>query len=392
MLSMIRLRHLHEKLPLHDHASGLQPCTSKVCIIGEVPKKDIKESSRLTTLDHIRGFFIIVIIVDHLARWPSLFALISGQGLLWVTAAEGFVIISGLLVGYVRGFKNKTVSMMNVSKKLVGRAALLYLWSIIATIGYTAIIWYVPLVGGAPVVPFAIGDWWQVITHVISFQQPFVWVHFLTLYALFLAASPIAIFLLRRNLAWLVVALSLGLLVLGWQTHVEALQWQALFFIPSVAGYYLESIRSYWNNSTHAKRRTYSLVLVGVTGVTIVASAIAWFLPALIQTFADVSNAMFAKDTISIWRLAIAFVWFIGFLIFFDRFRQWISAKLGWLLIPIGTRSLTAYILHGIAIIGISFLTVAGENIVINTILGIIAIMSVWGLLRIPLVQKIIPR
>lgn len=355
-------------------------------------KQRSKESSRLTTLDHLRGFFIVVIIVDHLGRWPSLFALISGQALLWVTAAEGFVIISGLLIGYVRGFKNKSLSMIEVSKKVIGRAGLLYLWSIIATIGYTALLWYVPLIGGKPAVPFDVGDWWQVIAQVLSFQTPFVWVHFLTLYALFLAVSPIAIFLLRHNKAWLVTMLSLGLLVIGWQTHIEALQWQALFFIPSVAGYYLEPIRSRWNGLAPTKRKIYSAALVGVTVVTIIASAVAWFHPTLVQSFADISNAMFAKDTISFWRLLVAFIWFVGFLLVFERFRGWIGTKLGWLLIPIGTRSLTAYIVHGIAIIAISYFTLAGENILINTLLGGIAILLVWGLIRIPLVQKIIPR
>jgi hypothetical protein len=246
--------------------------------------------------------------------------------------------------------------------------------------------------GGAPGVPFAIGDWWQVITQVILFQHPFVWVHFLTLYALFLAMSPIAIFLLRKNKAWLLIVLSLIILAVGWHTHIEALQWQALFFIPSVAGYYLEPIRSRWQALSPSKRSLYSALIVGTTAITIAMSVVTTFYPESIQSISYTLNSMFAKDTISMWRLALASVWFTGFLLVFNRFRRWIGSKLGWLLIPIGTRSLTAYILHGIAIVIISYFTIASDNVVINTILGVVAILIVWALLRVPLIKKIIPR
>ncbi len=355
-------------------------------------KKEVKESNRLITLDYLRGFFIVVITIDHLSRWPSLFALVSGKALLWITAAEGFVIISGLLVGYVRGFKNKALPMREVSKKVIGRAALLYLWSIIGTVAYTAIIWYVPLVGGAPSLLFQPGDWWTVVTQVLTFQHPFVWVHFLMLYALFLAASPIAILLLRKNKAWLVVTISLLLLVVGWQTHIEALQWQALFFIPSVAGYYLESIRSYWQKLADNRRKIYTNFFLGYTAFTIILSAITVFYPEPVQSLANAFNGMFAKDTVSIWRLILAFIWFVGFLLFFERYRNWIGKKLGWLLVPVGTRSLPAYILHGLPIVAISYFIVASENIFFNTLLGAIAVLAVWGLLKVPVLEKIIPR
>lgn len=370
-----------------------QEGSRKVCIMEGVPTVEkSKPSNRLVTLDHLRGFFIVVIIVDHLSRWPSLFALISGKALLWITAAEGFVIISGLLIGYVRGFKNRHLAMTEVTKKLLGRAGLLYLWSIIGTLAYTAILWYIPLQGGAPGLLFDRGDWWNVFIQVATFQTPFVWVHFLTLYALFLAASPLAVWLLRHNKAWLVVALSLGLLVIGWQTHIEALQWQALFFIPSVAGYYLEHIQTKWQKlATHVRLRLTTLTLA-VTGVTLALSIIATFYPNLINDLASYLNSLFAKDTISIWRLVLAFVWFVGFLLLFNLAKRWIGKWLGWLLLPIGTRSLTAYILHGLVIVVVSYFTIAGDNLLINSLLGLFAILGVWALLRLPFVEKVIPR
>jgi hypothetical protein len=348
-------------------------------------------SSRLVVLDYLRGFFIIVIIIDHLSRWPSVFGALTGQAWLWVTAAEGFVIISGLLVGYIRGFKNRTAPMVTVTKKLVSRAALLYAWSIIATLAYSAIIWNVPLVGGAPGMPIPTGDWWGLITAVVTMEYTYVWVHFLTLYAIFLAVSPLAIWLLRRNMAKLVISISLLVLVIGWQTQIESLQWQALFFIPSAVGYSIDSIRKWWQNLPRRHMLTLVSTIIGLTVITVAISVIYRFTPAVTHPTAEWVNGLFDKDTISIWRLLMAFLWFSGFLLAFSYVQPFIAKYLAWLLVPIGTHSLTAYILHGLALCTVSYFVVSGSSIVINSLLGIAAIMITWGLLAVPLIRKIVP-
>ena len=352
-----------------------------------------KPSNRLLTLDYLRGYLILVIIIDHLARWPSFFGAFTGKALLWVTAAEGFVIISGLMVGYIRGYKNRQLPLGQVSLKLVKRGALLYLWSIIATIAYSAILWRVTLKGGSPGMPFdQVNDWANLIWQTLTVQYTFVWVYFLTLYAIFLVASPIAIWLFRKDKAWLIVALSLATLVLGWQLHNEFMQWQALFFIPSAVGYYLEPIRDWWKNLAGQKRRILTYSIWGITALTIAASAIFTFYSDSIQSSADQFNSSFAKDTVSLSRILLAFVWFTGFLLLFNRLKRWIKRWLAWLLIPMGTRSLTAYISHGLIFVTISYFIATSDNILFNTLLGAIAVLTTWGMLKIPFINKVIPR
>ena len=351
-----------------------------------------KKQNRLETLDHLRGFFIIVIVIDHLSRFPSILTLLSGKALLWVTAAEGFVAISGLLVGYIRGYKNRDLPFKDVAGKLLRRAGLLYAWSLIASIAYVAIIWYIPLKGGFPSTPMATGDWKEFLAQLLTLRYTYVWVHFLTLYALFLAASPIAVWLLRRNLAWVVAAISIGLLVIGWITKSEALQWQFLFFIPSIVGFYLQSILNWWHARKQSTRIAIISSTVAVTAITVVTSVIFTFYPAAFQhTASYVNDTLFAKDSISLLRAGLAFVWFTGYLFVFYALRNVIKKALNWLLIPIGTHSLTAYILHGVALCAISFFTIGGDNFWINSLLGITAIMITWGLLKIPFVRRVIP-
>ncbi|MBC7565211.1 OpgC domain-containing protein [Candidatus Saccharibacteria bacterium] len=352
----------------------------------------VKKQNRLETLDHLRGFFIIVIIVDHLSRFPSLFALISGKGLLWVTAAEGFVSISGLLVGYVRGYKNRNEPFQQVAIKLLRRAGILYLWSIIASITYVAIIWYVPLKGGFTSTPMPAGDWKEFLTQLITMQYTYVWVHFLTLYAIFLAAAPIAIWLFRRNLAWVVGVISFALLAIGWSTESEVLQWQFLFFIPSIIGFYLQSILNWWHQSKQSTHIIIAATTVTLTIATIITSIIYTYYDGTFEAMADsVSDGIFAKDSISLARAGLAFLWFTGYIFIFYALRKIIKKTLNWLLIPIGTHSLTAYILHGLALCVVSYYTIGGDNFWINTLLGIIAILITWVLLKIPAIRRVIP-
>jgi hypothetical protein len=356
-----------------------------------VPKSAVPSQNRLETLDHLRGFFIVTIVIDHMSRYPTLFAFLSGNAQLWVTAAEGFVGISGLLVGYVRGYKNRHLPFKDVSSKLLKRALLLYAWSLIASIVYVAIIWYIPLQGGAQSTPMQKGDWSTFLFELVTMRFTYVWVHFLTLYALFLAASPIAVWLFRHNKAWLVGVISFILLALGWATKSEALQWQFLFFIPSIIGFYLHSILNWWHALKRSTQITLAVSTVMLTTITITISVLLTYYEPLEQIGEAIRNSLFAKDSISLYRAAMAFLWFTGYFFVFYKLRRVIAKRLNWLLIPVGTRSLTAYILHGVALSIISYFTIAGDNVWFNTLLGIAAVMITWGLLKIPFVRRVVP-
>ena len=57
---------------------------------------------RILALDILRGYFILIIASVHLHYYPSLFGSFDGRGQLWVSEAEGFFFISGLLIGIIR--------------------------------------------------------------------------------------------------------------------------------------------------------------------------------------------------------------------------------------------------------------------------------------------------
>lgn len=347
---------------------------------------------RFHALDLLRGFFIVTIICDHLSRWPSIFGVLSGKALLWVTAAEGFVIISGLLVGYIRGYKAKAVELKTIAKKLWYRAFTLYLWAVIGSVVYTIILWYAPLVGGAPSPEIAQGDWVSLILRSLILDYTFIWVYFLKLYALFLAVAPLAIWLLRKGQAWSVVLLSFIGLAIGWMTRSEVLQWQFIFFIPVVAGYYMPTIQGWWQKMSPVKRASLTIAIITATIATIVLSYIGVYHPLSSSVLDTMTVSAFAKDSISLLRAATAFLWFTAFVLLFTYSQKFIQRWFGWLLMPIGTHSLTAYIVHGAAIIIISALFVSTDNFIGNTLLDIFAILIVLAIVKIPGINRVIPR
>lgn len=357
--------------------------------MSEKPAK--KESTRLVFLDYLRGFFIVVIVIDHLGRWPSLLEFFTGRGTLWVNAAFGFVIISGLLIGYVRGYKNRREPFSVILKKILPRSLLLYLWLVIGTVVYAAITWYVTNKDLLAWVEIPVGDWGTLVVSALTFAYTNNWVHFLALYSLFLLVSPIALYLFRKRLAWIVLLLSVATYVIGLLHNIEWLQWQILFFVPSIAGFYLENIARFWNRQNKARKSMIVSIFFSITLLTIIGSVItSRIMPE--SNFSILINTYFVHSPLSILSVTLSFFYFVAFILLFSKYEKGIGRYLGWLLHPLGTRSLTAYIVHPITLIICALFIGKSDSIIINTLLGIICVIGTWILVKQKIVQKIIPR
>ncbi len=348
--------------------------------------------NRLLALDYLRGFFIVVIIIDHLWRWPSLLSVFTGQGELWVSSAEGFVIISGLLVGYIRGYKERDAPFSVVIRKLLKRAFLLYVWLVGATLVYTAAIWYLPTISAMPWVDIARGDWGALLAKTLLLVNAQEWVYFLYLYTLFLAISPLAIWLLRKGKGWTLAIGIVALSVVGECLHVEWFEWLPVFFLPALAGFYLPTIQKWWRAKTPAFRRVQSSVLLVIVGLILAASTICtFFIPD--NPIAKALNDFFSKDEVLYtWRVALALFMFAGFALLFQRILPWLKQWIGWLLLPFGTKSLTAYIIHGVIICILALVFVDSTDVWLNTAYGVASVLGTWALLRIPLITRLVPR
>ncbi len=341
-------------------------------------------SGRIEVLDYLRGFFILVIIVDHLWRWPNLFQYISGRGELWVSAAEGFVIISGLLVGYVRGRKNINKDTSYVSRKLVWRGLMLYIWSIITTLILSFVSWTLTFKSSIAYIPYSAFDWQNLLSDTIQFDYTHSLTHFLYLYAVFLILAPILIALLRKNLWWIGALASIVLYWYGLSAHVEWMQWQIIFYMPAIAGFYLDTILSFIHRLPK--------IVVYVFGIAGLASIVWSAFIVLPQTPGSYYAGYFSRDPLAPARVILAFIWFATIAWLFTRLQRWIRRFLGWLLLPLGTNSLTAYIVHTIPLMLLSIFVPPTSSLIVNTMLTLGAVITTLAIVKIPGINRVIPR
>jgi hypothetical protein len=362
-----------------------------------MPKKSQKTEvrPRFLALDYLRGFFIVVIIIDHLWRFPSLWSIFTGEARLWVTAAEGFIIISGFLIGYVRGYKGLRLPFKQVARKLAARSGLLYLWVLIGSVVYAAIDWYVTIVPNVPSPTVQLSSWLEYIIRILTLQEAAVWVYFLLLYAVFIMASIGFVWLLRKNLWWVAVAISIALYIVGFMHSVPMLKWQIVFFMPALVGFYFNLIYAWWQSRTDRARTKITYASVGSTIILLFISFVSTYLNWLPFDLSRTLNQAFSNDLMSPARVLFAYIVFVGYARVFTLLLPLLTTKKFAILHYFGTHSLTAYIAHGVILCVIntllSFVAIP-NNIINNTLIGIVTVLMVYWFIRIPLVARIIPR
>lgn len=345
---------------------------------------------RIITLDYLRGFFIAVIVVDHLWRWPNVFQFLTGRGELWVSAAEGFVIMSGLLVGYIHGFKKRSRPLGPIAKHLMLRGVMLYMWMFITTCAVVAATWYLPFRGAMSYIPVATGDWSELLHQILRLDYVHSLTHFLYIYAILLVIAPLVIWLLRRGKWPLVIVGSLMGWLAGSLLRIEWLQWQTAFFLPATFGYSLETFLRWFQHLPRHTRRALRVVSGGVF-VALFVTASVLILPNTPGTHAE---PFFTRDPLAIQTIALSFVWFGGLCSIVSALLRFtfVQRTLGWLLPTLGERSLTAYIVHIVPLLAIQLCFASSDNFLMNSVLAAIAVVSTWTILKIPGINRVIPR
>lgn len=322
-------------------------------------------SGRILTLDFLRGYFLFVIIIDHLFRFPGIFEAFTGRGQLWVSAAEGFFIISGLLVGLI--YTRSTHSLAAITKKLYLRAGKLYLWSILLTYLFTVWGYFLPLS------QINYGLWTgplnlDFFTKVLTFQYIYGWADYLAYYVLFLLVSPLVIFLLRRNLPWLIIILSLALWFIGRSSSIY-LAWQPLFVGGLLIGAYLPQLEKILVSS----RRTILLLSV-ITLATIILSSI--------TSQSRGANAVyppfFDKNTLGLGRLSLSWIWFGTAYLLVRRHEHLLERITGGFFTLYGKNSLFVYGLHAVLIFPINVIIPNAGRFLPNVLVNISVLLCIY--------------
>jgi hypothetical protein len=312
-------------------------------------------------LDLLRGLAVIMMVADHVGGQQSWLYTITGGDRFFISAAEGFVFISGLVMGIVYVKLVATKGLEAAIFKALRRAWTLYGLTVTLTLTWAAIsvamdLPWKPEITRLDATGFVIG--------VLTLHRSFYLTDVLLLYTLLVLAAIPMLAILARGRTWPVLALSWGLWAL-WQHFPEQARfpwavtdnsvfqfsaWQVLFLTGLVIGYRRERIERLlagWSR----------LLTLGVSGMLAAASIV------LYRTRYEVLQALwprsdpdqildhvFGKADVRAGRLVV----FAIFAVFTYTLLtlSWVPVEraLGRLLLPLGQNALGAYVVHLFAV------------------------------------------
>lgn len=358
----------------------------------------------------MRGYFLVAIILDHIYFFPNGLDWWSARGDLFVTTAEGFFLISGIVLGIVRGTKLIDKPFAFVSKLLLKRSLQLYLTSIVLIFLFTILGWTLFMnypglkVGIAPPNTDLLSLIWQTVT----FQYFYGWADYLRLYAIFLLVSPLAMWLLRKGLWYVLLAVNVSVWLLFpssptvpdiTQELLQPLTWQLIFFSGLSIGFHWNHIATWWRNQPRLRKQIIRWSILAVAAAALIANILIKFGPVYFGLHSIPENIndyslyihYFDKERLPLTRIALFFLWFWAAFFLFRRFENLIIRFFGWLLLPFGTNSLYVYTLHALIIFFIHLWLVPG-NILFNFIVSISTVLLIRVAIHYKFLMKIIPR
>ena len=335
-----------------------------------IPRPDyLSHEGRDLRIDLIRGYFVFAMIIDHM-RGASPLYIFTGGNRFFTSAAEGFILTSGLVSGLVYRRIIQRDGMSKSLLKVLQRALTLYLLTVGVTLLFTLFseIAYLPWATG---VNFS--DPLGFVVSVFTLHQTYYLIDVMLLYTVLFLVSPIAFVLLDRGKLWILLGGSWLLYLLyqfypqyaalPWPIEGNYLfsfsSWQVLFFSGLALGYIQERLPTLGQKGSRIALVGTGLATLLLIGLFFVVDTPTSVMPSDVATTSSVvanvrtwiDDILFSKADLRPGRLvasAITFS-FIFFCVtyFWRQFKRWV----GWLLIPLGQHALYAYTAH-IAVAG----------------------------------------
>jgi hypothetical protein len=377
-------------------------------------------------IDFLRGMVMLVLVTVHIELF-SLYNLVTWERFGVVSGGEGFVLLSGFVIGMVYRRRIEQKGWRDAGWKLLDRAAQLYrvnlfvivgvfLLSLLPLFDMSAVMTFNDRYAGQvyPLYPEAgtnVQTWLaRLLTLKIGPHQ----IQILGLYVFLLLLSPAALFLLREGRWRLLLALSWILYVYNWaypalptgaqfEYAFPLLTWQLLFFHGTAAGYHRENVFDFMAG----RRGRPVLLLAFVLFFAFLFFAQntpnpvipAWSRIAVIpaDVYGDLYGKYFLKNTLGILRILNYAAALAVALTLLTRLWKPAERAFGWFFIPIGQASLYVFIVHVFVVALVSMvlpfhLTPEHGDLWINTLGHTVALAILWLMVRYRVFYRWIPR
>ena len=355
-------------------------------------------------IDLLRGLCVLVMVVDHVAGSSPLYRLTGGNRF-FTSAAEGFILTSGLTAGLVYRRIVGRDGLAAATKKSLRRAFDLYLLAV----GLALLV--------APISELFHLPWAQrldlarpldFVVSVLTLHQTYYLADAMLLYTLLLALTPLALLLMERGHTRVVLLVS-GLLWLLHQLFPQYASvtwpiagnylftfsaWQFLFFGALALGYNKDRLPAL------TRRGQLGLhLLAGLGVVTLIALYVLLRLPAerLPDPLAGLRPVwdtlpswielnLFAKADLGPGRLVAAAMLFTFLYLSLTRWWGWLHHILQPLLLPFGQNALYAFTAHVVfavaAPLALILLGLPRDAAWLNAAIQLAAVVLIWLLAR----------
>lgn len=345
--------------------------------------------------DLLRGLAVIAMVTDHVGGDKSWLYTLTGGNHFWTSAAEGFVFISGLVMGIVYPAIIARQGLGAALLKVLKRAGSLYALTVLLTLTTAALAYrlqvhWAPQVTAETLPEFVIG--------VLTLHRAYYLTDVLLMYTLLIFAAAGAIFLISEQRTRYVLAASWGIwgiwqffpqqAALPWAITDNSVfnlaAWQLLFFNGLVIGYHRKALAERFSWATGRTTLLVSGALFAGS-VALYRDGLALLIHLTGRDAAWFDTYLFSKSDERIGRV-IAFAIFASFaLSFVTNLWQPILKAFGWLLLPLGQNALLAY---GVHLFVIMFTTEIGPTLfgegsftaAQNALLQSLGIAIVWAI------------
>jgi hypothetical protein len=343
-------------------------------------------------LDFLRGYFVFVMTINHFGAFPAWTLPLTGGNKLWVSAAEGFILISGLVLGILYRQRAAQKGWRWSAKQIGQRAWQLYLLGavgrlILATGDYVMwLLWERP--SHVPT------NYWHLLEGaLLHTRYDLAYVDLLPLYAILLPLGLVAVYFLSRG-KWKQVILVSCLLWYMARTDPAALKllrmgfnvfsWQFPFILSVIIGYYRQEIGCWWGKRPFPRLSSTLLIGSGLT-LLIISYQVAFhgLWPGI--DWEQVNSLLFNKSFIAPGRMIAAFWIFAAIYEFVTQFWTAWQRLFGWLLLPLGQNALIAYLVQGFLSYFVSHLPgypFPDHDPVVMGFLHLGAVLFVWQITR----------
>ncbi len=380
-------------------------------------------------IDFIRGLIMVSLVMVHIEIF-SIFTFAVWERIGVISSAEGFVLISGLVIGMVYRKKVEVQGLSAVAWGVFDRSLLLYRVNLFVIISI-ALLGLLPFIDAHSVMTFTNRGTGEVFNLYPSMETPYHVMlakvallqagphqfQILGLYSCLLAVTPLVLWLLSKKRIGIVLGLSWILYLVNWafpsrltgaqfEYAFPIMSWQLLFYHGMVIGYFRREI----------EERVTGKLRFSVLGISSVLFVMFMFFslnnpnPALPswaklsfiepQNFYSAYNAYFQKNSLGLLRIVNYFVVLTVVYAVLTKCWEPIFRGLGWFFIPIGQASLYVFTVHIFIILAINNIPIFQEtvlsyesaNVFLNSMGHVGSILLIWIMVKQRFLFHVIPR